>query len=157
MELTAFYDLLPDFFTTYCLSIMMFVIMLIICVLLVIRLRKSDKFVYNKFDEANRILNIILTAIFSRFSLSALLSVADSWGSSTGRPLYAPYEYYVYSFSKDYLRLALPFVCLITITLSVLFRRKGLRVLSFIIQFLPFSFFVINNILMSMSQNALGF
>ena len=157
MELTEFYDLLPDLFTTYVLSNIIFLVMLFLCVRAIVRIKKADKVVYNKFDKLNRLLNIILALIFSLFSRSAFLEVTDSWFSSSGRPTHAPYEYYFYSFLEDFIYLALPFVCLITITLSVIFRRKGLKILSFVIQFLPFSFFVINSIVMSMAQKALGY
>ena len=153
MELTEFYELAPDNSAIYFWSLKIFIIALGLCLWAVICVKKSKKVVYNKFDKANSILNKILLAVFSMFSAYGFLDVSDSWFSTSGRPMSASYEYYFYSYLIDYICLALPFVCLISITLAVIFRRKGLRVLSFIVQFLPFSIFIVNNIVYSIMRS----
>ena len=153
MELTEFYELIPDIFITYVLSFKAFLILSGLCLWAVVCVKKSERTIYSHFDKANSMLNKVMTVIYAKWSALAFIDVADTWASSSGLPTSASYERYFFSFLDEYVLLALPFVCLISITLSAIFRQKRLRILSFVLQFLPFVISPIIDAIRAVSNN----
>ncbi len=93
---------------------------------------------YNKLDKIGFIFNIILSILYVPMSLYGIFS------------LFAADSMFMYSeIIQKIIELmitigmTLPFVSVLGIVLSVIFRKKGKRILGFTIQFIPLMFFVI--------------
>ena len=93
---------------------------------------------YNKLDKIGFIFNIILSVLYAPMSLCGIffLSAADSM--------------FMYSETIQKIidlmitiGITLPFVSVLGILLSVIFRKKGKRILSFTIQFIPLILFIV--------------
>ena len=93
---------------------------------------------YNKLDKIGFIFNIILSVLYVPMSLYGIFS------------LFAADSMFMYSETIQKIidlmitiGITLPFVSVLGIVLSVIFRKKGKRILSFTIQFVPLILFVI--------------
>ena len=93
---------------------------------------------YNKLDKIGFIFNIILSVLYVPMSLYGIFS------------LFAADSMFMYSETIQKIidlmitiGITLPFVSVLGIVLSVIFRKKGKRILSFTIQFIPLILFVV--------------
>ncbi len=93
---------------------------------------------YNKLDKTGFIFNIILSILYVPISLYGIFSV------------FAADIMFMYSNTiqkiielMTIIGITLPFVSVLGIVLSVIFRKIGKRILSFTIQFIPLVLFVI--------------
>ncbi len=93
---------------------------------------------YNKLDKIGFIFNIILSVLYVPMSLYGIFS------------LFAADSMFMYSETIQKIidlmitiGITLPFVSVLGIVLSVIFRKKGKRILSFTIQFIPLILFIV--------------
>ena len=93
---------------------------------------------YNKLDKTGFIFNIILSILYVPISLYGIFS------------LFAADSMFMYSNTIQKIielmitiGITLPFVSVLGIVLSVVFRKKGKRILSFTIQFVPLILFIV--------------
>jgi hypothetical protein len=93
---------------------------------------------YNKLDKIGFIFNIILSVLYVPMSLYGIFS------------LFAADNMFMYSETIQKIidlmitiGITLPFVSVLGIVLSVIFRKKGKRILSFTIQFIPLILFIV--------------
>ena len=93
---------------------------------------------YNKLDKIGFIFNIILSVLYVPMSLYGIFS------------LFAADTMFMYSETIQKIidlmitiGITLPFVSVLGIVLSVIFRKKGKRILSFTIQFIPLILFIV--------------
>ena len=118
----------------------MFFICIFLCVIIAVIIGvvipKKDN--YNKLDKIGFISNIILSILYVPISLYGIFS------------LFAADSMFMYSDTIQKIiglmitiGLTLPFVSVLSIVLSVVFRKKGKRILGFTIQFVPLILFVI--------------
>ena len=93
-----------------------------------------------KLDKITIILNVILSILYIPFSLfSWLLAMASE---STFVVTNKTYILLINVFC--YITLTIPFICILSILLSFIFRKQQKSVLSFVIQFLPIMVFFMN-------------
>ena len=118
----------------------MFFIGIFLCVIVavIIGALTPKKANYNKLDKIGFIFNIILSILYVPISLYGIFS------------LFAADSMFMYSETIQKIidliitiGITLPFVSVLGIVLSVIFRKKGKRILSFIIQFVPLLLFAI--------------
>lgn len=118
----------------------MFLIGIFLCVAIaiVIGVAMPGKENYGKLDKLGVVLNIVLSVLYVPMSLYGIFSLfaADSMF------LYSETIQKIIEFMIT-IGVSLPFVSVFAITLSVVFRRKGRRVSSFLIQFIPLLLFVV--------------
>ena len=93
---------------------------------------------YNKLDKIGLILNIILSILYVPISLYGIFSIFFT--DSMFR--YSEAIQKIIDFMIT-IGITLPFLSILGIVLSVIFRKKGKRILSFTIQFVPLMLFVI--------------
>ena len=93
---------------------------------------------YNKLDKIGFIFNIILSVLYVPMSLYGIFF------------LFAADSMFMYSETIQKIidlmitiGITLPFVSVLGIVLSVIFRKKGKRILSFTIQFIPLILFIV--------------
>ena len=93
---------------------------------------------YNKLDKIGFIFNIILSVLYVPMSLYGIFSI------------FAADSMFMYSETIQKIidlmitsGITLPFVSVLGIVLSVIFRKKGKRILSFTIQFIPLILFIV--------------
>ena len=93
---------------------------------------------YNKLDKIGFIFNIILSVLYVPMSLCGIFF------------LFAADSMFMYSETIQKIidlmitiGITLPFVSVLGIVLSVIFRKKGKRILSFTIQFIPLILFIV--------------
>ena len=93
---------------------------------------------YNRLDKAGFVCNIILSILYVPISIFGIFSLfaADSMF------MYPEFIQKIIEVMIG-LGISLPFTSVISIVLSVVFRRRGKRILSFVIQFLPLILFII--------------
>ena len=118
----------------------MFFIGILVCVAIAVVLgivipKKEN---YTKLDKIGFIFNIILSILYVPMSLYGIFS------------LFAADSMFMYSKTIQKIielmitiGITLPFASVLGIVLSVIFRKKGKRILGFIIQFIPLVLFVI--------------
>ncbi len=118
----------------------MFFIGIFLCVIVAIVIGTviPKKENYNKLDKTGFIFNIILSVLYVPMSLYGIFS------------LFAADSMFMYSETIQKIidlmitiGITLPFVSVLGIVLSVIFRKKGKRILSFIIQFIPLILFIV--------------
>ena len=118
----------------------MYLIGIFICVIVavVIGVAIPKKESYNKLDKTGIIFNIILSIIYVPISLYGIFS------------LFAADSMFMYSETIQKvidlmitIGITLPFVSVLGIMFSVVFRKKGKRILSFTIQFVPLILFIV--------------
>lgn len=118
----------------------MFLIGIFLCVVIavVIGAAMPGKENYGKLDKLGVVLNIVLSVLYVPMSLYGIFSLfaADSMF------LYSETIQKIIEFMIT-IGVSLPFVSVFAITLSVVFRRKGRRISSFLIQFIPLLLFVV--------------
>ena len=124
-------------------SIICSFIALVVCVFLPKRVQ------YNKLDKIGLVLNIILSVIYVPISLFGVFSVmiADAMH------MYSETVKIILSF-MIYLGISLPIISIVSIALSVFFRKKGKSVLSFFLQFIQLFVFAIIVIVFQLTSNA---
>ena len=93
---------------------------------------------YNKLDKIGFIFNIILSVLYVPMSLYGIFS------------LFAADSMFMYSETIQKIielmitiGITLPFASVLGIVLSIIFRKKGKRILSFTIQFIPLILFIV--------------
>ncbi len=103
---------------------------------------------YNKLDKIGFIFNVVLSVFYIPMSLFGIFStfVADSMFmySETIRKIIE---------LMINIGIAMPFVSILCIALSVIFRKNGKRILSFTIQFIPLMLFVIMIVIFELVSN----
>ena len=118
----------------------MFFISIFLCVVVAIVIGNviPKKTNYNKLDKAGFIFNIILSVLYVPMSLYGIFS------------LFAADIMFMYSETIQIIiklmitiGITLPFVSVLGIVLSVIFRKKGKQILSFTIQFIPLILFIV--------------
>ncbi|MBE6632332.1 MAG: hypothetical protein E7623_06495 [Ruminococcaceae bacterium] len=118
----------------------MFFVGIFLCVVvaIVIGTVMPKKENYNKLDKIGFIFNIILSVLYVPMSLYGVFS------------LFAADIMFMYSETIQKIidlmitiGITLPFVSVLGIVLSVIFRKKGKRILSFTIQFIPLIPFIV--------------
>ncbi len=118
----------------------MFFIAIGICVVaaLIIALLIPKKANYKKLDIVGIVLNIVLSVIYIPLSLFGVFSIfmADAMH------MYSETVQAIISLLIS-IGLALPFVSIASIVLSVVFRKRGKSLLGFLIQFIPLILFLI--------------
>lgn len=123
-------------------SIICSFIALIVCVFLPKRVQ------YNKLDKIGLVLNIILSVIYVPISLFGVFSVM----MADAMHMYSETVKIILSF-MIYLGISLPIISIVSIALSVFFRKKGKSVLSFFLQFIPLFVFAIIVIVFELTSN----
>lgn len=123
-------------------SIICSFIALIVCVFLPKRVQ------YNKLDKIGLALNIILSVIYVPISLFGVFSVM----MADAMHMYSETVKIILSF-MIYLGISLPIISIVSIALSVFFRKKGKSVLSFFLQFIPLFVFAIIVIVFQLTSN----
>ena len=123
-------------------SIICSFIALIVCVFLPKRVQ------YNKLDKIGLALNIILSVIYVPISLFGVFSVM----MADAMHMYSETVKIILSF-MIYLGISLPIISIVSIALSVFFRKKGKSVLSFFLQFIPLFVFAIIVIVFELTSN----
>ena len=123
-------------------SIICSFIALIVCVFLPKRMQ------YNKLDKIGLVLNIILSVIYVPISLFGVFSVM----MADAMHMYSETVKIILSF-MIYLGISLPIISIVSIALSVFFRKKGKSVLSFFLQFIPLFVFAIIVIVFQLTSN----
>ena len=123
-------------------SIICSFIALIVCVFL------PKKVQYNKLDKIGLVLNIILSVIYVPISLFGVFSVM----MADAMHMYSETVKIILSF-MIYLGISLPIISIVSIALSVFFRKKGKSVLSFFLQFIPLFVFAIIVIVFELTSN----
>ena len=105
---------------------------------------------YTKLDKIGFIFNIILSILYVPMSLYAIFSlfVSDSMF------MYSETIQKIIEFMIT-IGITMPFSSVICIVLSVVFRKKGRRILSFTIQFIPLILFVIMVVTFELISNIL--
>ncbi len=118
----------------------MFFIGIFLCIVIavVIGAVMPKKENYNKLDNTGFIFNIILSVLYIPMSLYGIFSLfaADSMF------MYSETIQKIIHFMIT-IGISLPIVSVLGIVLSVILRKKGKRILSFIIQFVPLILFVV--------------
>ena len=118
----------------------MFFVGLFLCVVVAIVIGTviPKKENYNKLDKIGFIFNIILSVLYVPMSLCGIFF------------LFAADSMFMYSETIQKIidlmitiGITLPFVSVLGIVLSVIFRKKGKRILSFTIQFIPLILFIV--------------
>ena len=123
-------------------SIICSFIALIVCVFLPKRMQ------YNKLDKIGLVFNIILSVIYVPISLFGVFSVM----MADAMHMYSETVKIILSF-MIYLGISLPIISIVSIALSVFFRKKGKSVLSFFLQFIPLFVFAIIVIVFQLTSN----
>lgn len=113
-------------------------VLICVVVAVIIGIVVPKKAVYNKLDKAGFILNIVLSVIYVPMSFVGVFSLfaADSM-SMYSDTIQMIIEIMIY------IGITLPFMSVIDIVLSVILRKRGKRILSFVIQFIPLILFII--------------
>ncbi|MBO5726682.1 MAG: hypothetical protein J6S00_06445 [Clostridia bacterium] len=113
-------------------------VLICVVVAVIIGIVVPKKAVYNKLDKAGFILNIVLSVIYVPMSFIGVFSLfaADSM-SMYSDTIQMIIEIMIY------IGITLPFMSVIDIVLSVILRKRGKRILSFVIQFIPLILFII--------------
>ena len=102
-----------------------------------------------RIDRIGKIFNLILGILYIPLSLfSWLLQMASESTMSATNPLYI-------NFINIFCVIAflIPLLCVAGILLSIVFRRKGRSVFSFVIQFLPLVIFLLNLLLLAVAES----
>lgn len=105
-----------------------------------------------KIDKLSRLFNIILGVIYIPLSLfSWLLQMASESTTDATNPLYVSLIeiFCIISF-------IIPLLCIVGIIVSVILRKKGFSISSFVIQFLPLAIFILNLILLCFAESIPG-
>lgn len=123
-------------------SIICSFIALIVCIFLPKRVQ------YSKLDKIGLVLNIILSVIYVPISLFGVFSVM----MADAMHMYSETVKIILSF-MIYLGISLPIISIVSISLSVFFRKKGKSVLSFFLQFIPLFVFAIIVIVFELTSN----
>lgn len=108
----------------------------VIAVVLGIVIPKKEN--YTKLDKIGFIFNIILSVLYVPMSLFGIFSLF----SADGMFMYSETIQKVIALMIT-IAITLPFASVLGILLSIVFRKKGKRILGFIIQFIPLVLFVI--------------
>ena len=118
----------------------MYLICFFVCVAIAVVICKAipKKDVYGRLDRIGLICNVILSILYIPMSLYGIFSLfaADSMSVYS-----EPMQRVIYLLIT--VGTGLPFVSVLSIVLSVIFRKKGKRILSFIIQFIPLIIFIV--------------
>lgn len=102
-----------------------------------------------KFDKVGRVFNIILSVAYIPLSLfSWLLQMASENTIDATNPLYITLinVFCIISFF-------VPLLCVAGIVMSVILRKKGYSIFSFVIQFLPLVIFILNLVLLCFAES----
>ena len=105
---------------------------------------------YTKLDKIGFIFNIILSILYVPMSLYGIFSLF----ASDSMFMYSETIQKIIEFMIT-IGISMPFSSVICIVLSVVFRKKGRRILSFTIQFIPLILFVIMVVTFELISNIL--
>lgn len=105
---------------------------------------------YTKLDKIGFIFNIILSILYVPMSLYGIFSLF----ASDSMFMYSETIQKIIEFMIT-IGITMPFSSVICIVLSVVFRKKGRRILSFTIQFIPLILFVIMVVTFELISNIL--
>ena len=105
---------------------------------------------YTKLDKIGFIFNIILSILYVPLSLYGIFSLF----ASDSMFMYSETIQKIIEFMIT-IGITMPFSSVICIVLSVVFRKKGRRILSFTIQFIPLILFVIMVVTFELISNIL--
>ncbi len=103
----------------------------------------------NKLDKFGRVFNIILSVAYIPLSLfSWLLQMASESTIDATNPLYKTLinVFCVISFF-------IPLLCIVGIIMSVILRKKGYSIFSFVIQFVPLVLFILNLVFLCFAES----
>lgn len=130
----------------------MFFIGIFVCVVIaiVIGVVIPKKENYTKLDKIGFIFNIILSILYVPMSLYGIFSLF----ASDSMFMYSETIQKIIEFMIT-IGITMPFSSVICIVLSVVFRKKGRRILSFTIQFIPLILFVIMVVTFELISNIL--
>ena len=120
----------------------------VIAVVLGIVIPKTEN--YTKLDKIGFIFNIILSILYVPMSLYGIFSLF----ASDSMFMYSETIQKIIEFMIT-IGITMPFSSVICIVLSVVFRKKGRRILSFTIQFIPLILFVIMVVTFELISNIL--
>jgi len=102
-----------------------------------------------KLDKIGTVFNIILGASYIPLSLfSWLLQMASESTIDASNPLYITLIEIFCIIS-----LIIPFLCIAGIIVSLILRKKGYSISSFVVQFLPLVIFILNIILLCIAES----
>jgi hypothetical protein len=101
------------------------------------KIKVKDEKSGNELDRIGKILNIVLSVFYIPFSLFSMIIGIFIWDSPIKNELDKATRTTVSNVS-----LPMPFICLASIILSIILRKKGLSKLSFFIQFFPIVLFI---------------
>jgi len=103
----------------------------------------------NKLNKISRILNVVLGFFYLPLSVVSFFLTMASEGTIDATN--TAYIQLINLFC--FISFIIPFICVISVVLSVVFRKKGHSIMSIIVQFLPMIIFLINMILLSLAEN----
>ncbi len=102
-----------------------------------------------RIDRIGKFFNLIVGILYIPLSLfSWLLQMASESTMGATNPLYI---YLINIFCV--IAFLIPLLCIAGILLSIVFRRKGRSVFSFVIQFLPLVIFLLNLLLLAVAES----
>lgn len=129
---------------------MVFIGFVCVAIAIVIGVVIPKKENYTKLDKIGFIFNIILSILYVPMSLYGIFSLF----ASDSMFMYSETIQKIIEFMIT-IGITMPFSSVICIVLSVVFRKKGRRILSFTIQFIPLILFVIMVVTFELISNIL--
>ena len=114
---------------------LLYLIGLLLCIIIavLIGILTPKKAPYNKLDKAGFILNILLAVLYIPLSFWTIVCVL--WFGDFS--FFYPKALQTVIKIGEIVAMALPFISALSVMLSVIFRKRGKRKLSLIIQFIP--------------------
>ena len=114
---------------------LLYLIGLLLCIIIavLIGILTPKKAPYNKLDKAGFILNILLAVLYIPLSFWTIVGVL--WFGDFS--FFYPKALQTMIKIGEIVAMALPFISALSVMLSVIFRKRGKRKLSLIIQFIP--------------------
>jgi len=132
-----------DWYSVYIAAIIVFIILISACIIICLALKKEKQIIYTKLDKLGSIFNFVLSILYLLIAFLVILGMFDALFSTSGRPTAASFLHNIIDDFTNFILLCSPSVSVISIISSVVLRRKGKSVSSFIVQFLPFLIFLI--------------
>lgn len=112
---------------------------IIIAIIAIGTIKGKNKQSNNKLDEMGRIFNIVLSVLYIPLSFFSIIMGLFIWDSPLKNELDKTIRTIV-----TYVSIPMPLICITSIVLSTMLRKKRMSKLSFCMQFLPIALFILN-------------
>jgi len=120
------------------------IVAIIIAIVALTKIKGEDKYSNKKLDKVGIIFNSLLSILYIPLSLLSIVMGFFIWDA----PLMNELDRIIRTIVTN-ISISMPFISIVSITLSIVLRKKGKSILSFCIQFLPIVMFILNIIFLT--------